>query len=201
MVIHQAAEAVRVTVLVARALDQLGVPHAIVGSLASSLHGVPRSTNDVDIVADLRREHADALASALGDAFYVDSDMIRDAIDRRSEFNVIHLGTMFKVDVFVPALDRVSRAQIDRAAIVTVDSEAGHDLRVASAEDTVAQKLLWYRRGGESSERQWLDTLGVIAVQGKNLDVTYLRQTTNALGVEDLLDRALVDSAAGPPAT
>jgi hypothetical protein len=125
LVIHQAAEALRVTVLVARALDQLGVPHAIVGSLASSLHGVPRSTNDVDIVATLRREHADALASALGDAFYVDSDMIRDAIDRRSEFNVIHLGTMFKVDVFVPALDRVSRAQIDRAAIVNVDSEAG----------------------------------------------------------------------------
>ena len=141
------------------------------------------------------------MTSALSDAFYVDADMIRDAIDRRSEFNVIHLGTMFKVDVFVPALDPVSRAQIDRAAIVRVDAEAGIDLRVASAEDTVAQKLLWYRRGGETSERQWLDTLGVIAVQGKNLDVTYLRQTADALGVRDLLDRALVESTAGPPAS
>jgi len=196
---EQPAEALRVTLLVSRALDMLGVPHAVVGSLASSLHGIPRSTNDADLVAALRPEHAVPLAQALGEAFYVDADMIRDAVVRRSEFNVIHLATMFKVDVFVPPLDPLSRAQIGRATNVSIDAEGTLELRVASPEDTVAQKLLWYRRGGETSERQWLDTLGVLAVKGAALDLQYLRQTTDALGVTDLLDRALAEAAAGPP--
>ena len=191
-------EAIRITVLVTGALEQLGVPHAVVGSLASSLHGIPRSTNDVDIVAALGPEHADPLAKALGEAFYVDADMIRDAIAHRSEFNVIHLATMFKVDVFVPPPDPIFRAQIRRAAPVTLDSEGFITLIVASAEDTVAQKLLWYRRGGETSERQWLDILGVIAVRGASLDLTYLRQTGDVLEVTDLLERALAESASGP---
>lgn len=195
---EQPAEAIRITLLVSRALEALGIPHAIVGSLASSLHGIPRSTNDADIVASMRPEQASPLAQALGEAFYVDAEMIRDAVIHRSEFNVIHLGTMFKVDVFVPRADPISRAQIARAAAVSV-ADGGLTLTVASAEDTVAQKLLWYRRGGETSERQWLDTLGVLAVKAKSLDLDYLRQTTEALGVSDLLDRALAEAAAGPP--
>jgi hypothetical protein len=193
------AEAIRITLLVTGVLEKLGVAHAVVGSLASSLHGIPRSTNDVDVVAALRPEHVAPLTAALADGFYVDPDMIRDAIARRSEFNVIHLETMFKVDVFVPALDQVSRAQLSRAGVVALSTDGSLTVRVASAEDTVAQKLLWYRRGGETSERQWLDTLGVIAVQGDRLDVEYLRRTAEALGVADLLDRALVEAAARPP--
>jgi hypothetical protein len=198
-VTEQPAEAIRITLLVTHVLDQLGVSHAVVGSLASSLHGIPRSTNDVDIVAALRPEHVAALTSALQETFYVDADMIREAITRRSEFNVIHLGTMFKVDIFVPALDPISRAQLRRAAVVAVQDEGNFTLRVASAEDTVAQKLLWYRRGGETSERQWLDTLGVIAVQGDRLDFPYLEETVDALGVRDLLVRAVAEAASRPP--
>ena len=191
------ADAIVVTLLVTRALDRLGVPHAVVGSLASSLYGIPRSTNDVDIVAALRPDHAARLAGALANEFYVDQDMISDAIARKSEFNVIHLATMFKIDIFVPAVDPASQAQITRSAPV----DAGGDIKlpVASAEDVTVQKLLWFRKGGETSERQWLDTLGVIAVQGDRLDMAYLRQTARAVGVEDLLDRALIESAAGPP--
>jgi len=196
-VTEEPAEAIRITLLVTRELEHLGVPHAVVGSLASSLHGIPRATNDVDIVAALRPEHVAALTNALKDAFYVDADMIRDAISRRSEFNVIHLETMFKVDVFVPALDPISRAQMARAGVVSVDAAGNLTLRVASAEDTVVQKLLWYRRGGEVSERQWLDTLGVLAVQGDRVDLAYLRETAETLGVMDLLDRALAEAAAG----
>jgi hypothetical protein len=193
-VTEKSPEAIRVTALVAHALDQLAVPYAVVGSLASSVHGVPRSTNDVDLVAALRPEHAAPLARDLAAEFYADRDMIDDAIARRSEFNVIHLATMFKVDVFVPPLDPISLAQIGRASLVSVP---GGDLtlRVASAEDTVAQKLVWYRRGGETSERQWLDTLGVIAVQADRLDLDYLRRTADAVGVRDLLDRALEEAA------
>jgi hypothetical protein len=188
------AEAIRITAVVANVLDRLGVSHAVVGSLASSLHGIPRSTNDVDIVAALGVQHAEPLAAALEAEFYVDVDMIRDAIAHVSEFNVIHLGTMFKVDVFV--LDRASRAQLDRAAMVAVDAEGTLVLRVASPEDTIAHKLSWFRRGGETSDRQWQDVLGVVAVQGAALDVEYLRQAADALSVGDLLHRALLEAAA-----
>jgi hypothetical protein len=193
------AEAIRITVIVAETLERLGIRHAIVGSLASSMHGIPRSTNDVDLVAAVRPEHADPLAKALGDAFYVDADMIRDAVARRSEFNVIHLATMFKIDIFVPGPDPIAQAQIGRSTTVSANADGTLTLRVASAEDTVAQKLLWYRHGGETSERQWLDTLGVIAIQGEKLDLQYLLPTADALGIRDLLERALAQAASGPP--
>lgn len=92
------ADAAGITALVTAELNRLGVVHVVVGSLASSLHGLPRSTNDVDIVAALRPEHVEPFVGTLEAGFYVDADMIRDAIRRRSEFNVIHLATMFKVD-------------------------------------------------------------------------------------------------------
>jgi hypothetical protein len=200
MVTESPAEAIRITVLVTTELDRLGVAYVVAGSLASSLHGLPRSTNDVDIVAALRAEHASPLAAALASAFYVDADMIRDAVARRSEFNVIHLATMFKVDVFVPTLDGVSRDELARGTTVQVDAEHGVTLRVASPEDTVAQKLHWYRRGGEVSERQWLDVLGVLGVQGDKIDLVYLRATADVLDVGDLLTRALA-AVSTPPAS
>ncbi len=187
------AEAIRITLLVTTELERLGVPYVVAGSLASSLHGLPRSTADVDIVAALRVEHAQLLATALAEAFYVDADMIRDAVIQRSEFNVIHLATMFKVDVFVPRLDAVSRDELARGTAILVDADHGRTLRVASPEDTVAQKLSWYRRGGEISERQWRDVVGVLGVQGEKLELDYLRATADALGVRDLLERALIE--------
>jgi hypothetical protein len=140
---EQPAEAIRITLLVTGVLDRLGVPHAVVGSMASSLHGIPRSTNDVDIIAALRLEHVVPLADALRGTFYVDADMIRDATIRRSEFNVIHLGTMFKVDIFVPALDEISLAQLGRAGVVSVHAEGNLTMRVASAEDTALVPPRW----------------------------------------------------------
>lgn len=94
-------------------LDQLGVPYVVVGSLASSAHGFPRTTNDADIVADLRREHTDPLVAAPGTEFYVDPAAIERAITRHRSFNAIHHGSGFKVDVFVPLhrdLDAAFRA-------------------------------------------------------------------------------------------
>ena len=193
MVSEAPAEAIRITLLVTTELERLGVPYVVAGSLASSLHGLPRSTADVDIVAALRVEHAQLLATALAEAFYVDADMIRDAVIQRSEFNVIHLATMFKVDVFVPRLDAVSRDELARGTAILVDADHGRTLRVASPEDTVAQKLSWYRRGGEISERQWRDVVGVLGVQGEKLELDYLRATADALGVRDLLERALIE--------
>ena len=187
-------EPVAVALSVIEALEALDVPYLIGGSLASAVHGVARATLDTDLVADLRLEHAEPLAQALRDAFYVDVEAIRDAIRRRSSFNVIHLETMFKVDVFARKWRPFDQAQFERRTAQVIATDPERTAYVASPEDTVLTKLEWYRIGGEVSDRQWQDVLGVLKVQGERLDLVYLRRWAAALEVADLLEQALAQS-------
>lgn len=181
----------RITLLVTQALDRLGIIYAVGGSLASSLHGVMRATLDVDIVADMRPEHVQPMVAVLSEEFYADEEMMRDAIERHSSFNLIHYETALKVDVFISKLRAFDKVQLKRRQTSVIATDPERSIYVASPEDTILAKLEWYRLGGEVSERQWRDVLGVMKVRAGDLDVGYLQKWAQALEVSDLLERAL----------
>ncbi len=184
-------EIARITLLVAHALEQVGVPYAVGGSLASSLHGVMRSTFDVDIVADMREEHIQPLVAALSKEFYVDDEMMRDALRRRSSFNLIHYETAFKVDIFIRKMRPFDQMQLERRKLSVIVADPEQSVYVISPEDTILAKLEWYRLGGQVSEQQWRDVLGILKVRAGELDLAYLRTWARELQVTDLLERAL----------
>lgn len=184
---------------VVTALDDLGVEYSVVGSVASSAYGIARSTLDADIVANLSASSVDELVTRLETDYYVDLDAARDAVRRRSMFNVIHLATMIKVDIYVLSsrdFDRSSFAR--RVARALPDAEGARSYHLDTPEDTILHKLEWYRAGGEVSDRQWADIVGVIAVQGDTLDRTYLDRWAADLGVSELLERAWHDATQPP---
>lgn len=180
--------------LLAAALDRLGIPYLIGGSVASSARGIARATRDIDIVADIRLDQADRFAAALGPDWYVEPDQIRQALRAGRAFNVIYMPRSQKVDIF-PAVGEFHEAQLRRASKLSLPF-LGIETQypVASAEDILLAKLQWYRLGGEVSDRQWSDITGVVATN-PDLDLDYARSWAARLRVEDLLDKALAEVA------
>ncbi|GMV34566.1 MAG: hypothetical protein AMXMBFR60_23950 [Chloroflexota bacterium] len=187
-------EPVEVTLKVTGVFERLGVPYLIGGSLASTLYGMVRTTQDSDIVAKMRLEHLQPFVSALQDEFYVDEEMIAESIQHNSSFNIIHRESFFKVDVFIPHPRPFLQSQLARAQKQTFAFETEVSAKFASPEDTILSKLEWYRIGGDVSERQWRDILGVLKTRAGELDLDYLRKWAGELKVSDLLERALGES-------
>lgn len=175
---------------VGRHLDAVGARWFIGGSVASSLLGVPRATLDVDLVADLRRPHVVPLCAALIDAYYVDEDTCRWAVDTRRSFNAIHHATMIKIDVFCAKDDALTRSELTRRLMLDV---GGRQVPVCSPEDIILQKLLWFVESG-GSERQWRDALGVVQTRRDHLDRQYLNEQAEPTGLMELLTRLLASS-------
>jgi hypothetical protein len=185
------AEPVQITQQIAQEFDRLNIRYFVGGSLASSLHGVPRATQDVDIVADIKLEQIPQLVKVFGTEFYIDADMIREAIRQRRSFNIIHLATMFKVDIFILKPDKTSMEEMARRKQYQISDSSKQMLFLASAEDIIIHKLYWFQLGGGVSERQWNDVLGVIRVQYENIDNSYLEHTAQQRGVTALLQKAI----------
>jgi len=184
---------IAVALAVTRALDALGVANTIGGSIASSYAGEPRSTIDIDIVAAIEISHVPALVAALSPDFYIDADAIHRAVRDRSSANLIHHASTLKVDLFIAGGTPLDMQQLARRQTVSVGEHG--TIGVHPPEDILLQKLRWYRLGGEVSDRQWRDILGIIRVQAEHLDRDYLKHNAPVLGVADLLNRALTQSA------
>ena len=97
-------EPIAVTICVTKVFEELRIPYLIGGSLASAIYGMVRSTQDSDIVAQVGHEHLESFIHALENEFYLDNEMIIDAIEKHSSFNIFHQQSMFKVDIFIPQM-------------------------------------------------------------------------------------------------
>lgn len=182
---------------VVEALEDLGVPYHVGGSIASSFTGIARATQDADLVADLQAQHVAPFARSLEGTYYADAERIAHAVRRRTSFNVIHLETMYKVDVFISKHTPFARENMARRVALEIPG-LGRSLYLASPEDIVLHKLLWYADASGVSDRQWYDLQGVLRLQGRKLDFGYLQSWAERLGVADLLDRAFREAGLNP---
>jgi hypothetical protein len=183
------AELVTALELVTAALTYCRVQYFVTGSFASSIHGVFRATNDVDIVAAFDDTDLDRFVERVSAEFVADIDQARAAVATASSFNLIHRGTYLKIDLF-PCLTAFDREAARRAEPVALRGTTA-TVRVASREDILLAKLRWYRMGGEQSESQRRDVQGLIALNRSELDVDYLRRWAAELDLGDLLSRFL----------
>lgn len=176
---------------VSAALTKLGIRHYVGGSVASSFHGASRSTMDVDLVADMTDAHVSEFLKCFGKDFYLSEAAIRDAIRRKSCFNLIHLPTSFKVDVFVSRQRPFDATAMNRAKIEHLGDSQVLEIPIATPEDAIVSKLEWYRKTNETSERQWDDVTRLLKLLGNAADIGYLSTSAESVGVQDLLERLL----------
>lgn len=188
--------ALSVALEVAAAIELAGGSYFVGGSVASSLQGEPRSTNDVDIVLSLPLGRIQAFVAALGPRFQVDVEMLRDALLRGGSCNVFFLPMVMKVDLFAVGANPYDEIEFARRKRVTVTDD-GRTLYLKTPEDTVLRKLLWFREGGEVSEKQWRDIVEVLRVSEREIDRSYLDAWSHRLELEALLARALVAAGYG----
>lgn len=177
--------------------DELGIDYHVGGSYASSVHGIPRQTQDIDLVLRMDENMIDQLAAGLENEFYLDRDDIRRAVSDKGSANLIHLETGIKIDLFMHGGSPFDNEEFARARPEVLWLTPERHVNIKSAEDTVLRKLQWYRLGGEISDRQWNDVSGIIKSQGNQLDMDYLQQWSKELGVEDLLARVFQSGPQG----
>ena len=172
---------------IAGALERLAIPYMLSGSFASSHHGAPRTTQDIDIVVNPSLAQLDELLTALeGPDVYLDRDVAHEELARRGQFNVIEMSSGWKVDVIFAKRRAFSRTELERRVRATI---LGTDLFVASPEDAILSKLEWAKLGG--SDRQLADVSGIVKTQGTSLDRAYVEEWLDDLGVRGLWLRVL----------
>ncbi len=174
---------------IATIFETLNIPYLVGGSVASSLLGESRSTQDLDLVISISLSKAQQLIRVMEAEFYISESAVVEAVIAKRSFNIINLASMEKVDIFVLGDDAFSRSKMSRRQMYRTESEKG--IYIYSAEDIILQKLCWYKLSATESQKQWRDVLGVLKVQGEHLDFNYLTQWANTLNIKTLLELAL----------
>ncbi len=182
----------QIIALVTKRFDELKIPYYIGGAVASIIHGEERFTKDADLVIRILPVHIKKFVKAFESDFVVSEDVVQDSLTRRYAFNIIHIDTAYKIDLY-PIADDDEMEITAFTRRLRVDIGAG-EIWMATAEDVVLAKLHWFRKGGEVSVKQWRDVLGVLKVQGNNLDFAYLEPMAVRFGLADLLGRARDDA-------
>lgn len=178
---------------IADVLDAMSVSWAVGGSIASSVYGEPRATNDIDVIATLNEQQARGMVARLGDEFYADGDSAADAARRRSSFNVIDNQSLIKVDIFVPAAGPLGVGQLERARPIAA-FPGMRPVPMLGPEDIVLQKLRWHRAGGGVSDRQWRDIVSILRIVGRRIDGAYLEDVAAKEALGEALARARHDA-------
>lgn len=178
---------------ITRMFQQLGIAYYVGGSIASTAYSLPRSTYDIDIACDIQARHVAPFVAELGGDYYIERSAVLDAIthrEREASFNITHHATGINIDIFVTAGRPFDRSRYLRAQDHLLPGTA-ELVKLASPEDIVLNKLLWFRQDGIESEKQWRDVQAIVRVQLAALDRAYLRQWASGLGIGDLLEAAL----------
>jgi hypothetical protein len=175
----------------AEIFERTGIPYALVGSVASAFVGEPRNTVDVDFAVMMSVGKIGSFVEAASVGFSVQQDAVEEAVLVRRIFNIVDRRNFVKVDVHVVPDRAVYRAEIERARWMRLSKTSQDAIRVATPEDLVIQKVMWFRSGGEQSDRQWRDVVGILKVRRGGLDLGYLRKWGREEEILDLLERAL----------
>jgi hypothetical protein len=179
---------------VVQLLEEREIKYVLVGSMASSMHGMYRTTADIDLIADIKPEHVRPLLEAFQHRFYVDEQAVAQAMSQRQAFNAIHFDSVFKVDIFIPKPGDFAMQQLSRRELRKIAPDIDQQVYVSTVEDMILAKLRWYRAGGDVSETQWRDVLGMIGACTAELDLDYLRQWAKELAVSELFEQALTEA-------
>ncbi|MEN6383989.1 MAG: hypothetical protein ABFD79_02195 [Phycisphaerales bacterium] len=172
--------------------DEFKIGYAIGGSVASSIFGTPRFTQDADITALISLTIVEKLYEKLNKIFYVSKDAMYAAVRSKSSFNIIHLDTVFKIDIFIPSSEFENQL-ICRGSKNKIDESIEKEFSLASPEDVILLKLKWYKAADCISDRQWSDVKGVLMVQKQRLDYDYLNTWASKLGLADLFQKAILE--------
>lgn len=166
----------------ARILNGLGLRYMVVGSFASGFWGEPRATFDVDVVIALRASDLARLDAIFPrEEFYYSDVAARDAVERRTQFNIIHGDSGNKIDFMIQGDDAWGQVQLSRRRLMPL--EAGLEVYVAAPEDIILSKLAYYREG--QSEKHLRDIAGILKLRKSELDMSYLSEWSIKLDVKD----------------
>jgi hypothetical protein len=186
--------AIEEALIVAEILESLSISYLVGGSVASGIWGEIRYTQDIDLVADIKASQISSLINAFSPRFYLSEIAIREAIKLGQSFNLIDNQTGWKIDIFILTQDPFQQSRFQQRKRISVN-EMGQNLNFSSAEDTILQKLIWYRMTQKQSPQQWRDILGILKLQQSALNLDYLQQWANTLQLSTELEQAFRESS------